>query len=162
MRVCGTQGVYPFTNCGGRFSLLRFRPEAVPPLVSTHDTQTSVCEPLATTALNRNTRQRSARPQKAGTFNASICTRRLQARALQLALGRFKGVFTQQSVPARHAYGSGASILRFPQCGKEGKKIKNKNERIIPDGIRTRNPQIRSLVRYPLRHGYARRIPGET
>ena len=24
----------------------------------------------------------------------------------------------------------------------------------IPDGIRTRNPQIRSLMRYPLRHGY--------
>ena len=25
----------------------------------------------------------------------------------------------------------------------------------IPDGIRTRNPQIRSLMRCPLRHGYA-------
>ena len=30
--------------------------------------------------------------------------------------------------------------------------INNKNKKSILDGIRTRNPQIRSLVRYPLRH----------
>ena len=27
---CGVRGAYPFTNCGGEFSLLRCRPEAVP------------------------------------------------------------------------------------------------------------------------------------
>ena len=32
-------------------------------------------------------------------------------------------------------------------------KTRKKNLGSTPDGIRTRNPQIRSLMRYPLRHG---------
>ena len=36
-----------------------------------------------------------------------------------------------------------------------------KNKKIILDGIRTRNPQIRSLVRYPLRHENLRPLAGD-
>ena len=49
-------------------------------------------------------------------------------------------------------------LARLPQAKAavkkkaEGKKSQKQKFNLMLDGIRTRNPQIRSLVRYPLRH----------
>ena len=49
-------------------------------------------------------------------------------------------------------------LARLPQAKaalkkeSEGQKSQKEKINLMLDGIRTRNPQIRSLVRYPLRH----------
>ena len=47
----------------------------------------------------------------------------------------------------------GAKTFPEPFCGALRARDKKKLLTLTPDGIRTRNPQIRSLMRYPLRHG---------
>ena len=43
-------------------------------------------------------------------------------------------------------------IARFEKSVSGPSTAKLRAKRYMLDGIRTRNPQIRSLVRYPLRH----------
>ena len=88
--VANTRGVYPFTSCGGEFSLFRCRPGGGTPLVNAHDAEAYANAPLATTALNGNTCQRIAHKQMPEASPADICTSvRLQAGALRLRTGSF-------------------------------------------------------------------------
>ena len=51
---------------------------------------------------------------------------------------------------ARGSWSAGEQLSNSNAKNNNGEKRKKKND--TPGGTRTRNPQIRSLMRYPLRH----------
>ena len=106
--VANTRGVYPFTSCGGEFSLFRCRPRGGTPLVNAHDAEAYAYTPLATTALNGNTCQRTMHKQMAETSPADICTSvRLQAGALRLRNSTIRTCYQGRRDAGQFRYVSG-------------------------------------------------------
>ena len=59
--------------------------------------------------------------------------------------------------------GGGRARARVKKAGpgRSSAKLTCEQKKRMLDGIRTRNPQIRSLVRYPLRHENLRPLAGD-